>query len=105
MALTLVDWVPLQKWAQYDGTNSADILAFLPDAHDDGDTYPDVSPTIVSETGGVLTIEWDTQWGGPMTLALNEGDWFPIPVQLTNNMTALSTTQMEESRVKLSDLT
>ncbi len=105
MPITPVNWLPLQKWVQYDGTNSADILASLPDAHDDADTYPDVAPVIDSETGGVLSIAWHTQWMGDASLTLNEDDWYSLPVTPQNGQVGLSTTQMEQQRVRLSDLT
>lgn len=45
MTATVLAVVPLNRAVQYDGTNSADIDAAIPDL------------TIVSETGGLLTIE------------------------------------------------
>lgn len=50
---------------QYDGSNSGDILTAVNGA----------SPVILSETGGVLTIE---VYGGPDTHVLNTGDWLII---------------------------
>lgn len=63
---------------QYDGTNSAAILAA-----DEWASFLAYPPNAadVDETGGVITVTWDSG-GIPATYVINTGDWVgPSPMQ------------------------
>jgi hypothetical protein len=59
--------LPAIELRQYDGTNSADLLAWM-------DEVNGLTVTLTSEANGVLTLFWDNGDGsGPAVL--NTGDW------------------------------
>jgi hypothetical protein len=62
--MTIVSAVATLKYAQYDGSNSAEIVTFM-------HTNWNSSVSVLSETGGVLTIGY----GYLNESQLNETDW------------------------------
>lgn len=62
---------------QYTGSNSAEVLASIPDYPYDATTI--VSPYIASESGGVLVIELDAPITGIIQITMNTNDWATLP--------------------------
>ncbi len=89
--MPLSKWLPYQNAIQYDGTNSAEILALIPPYT--VAPFDPVYATIDSETGSALTLRTDHPVYGPQVLPIPLNSWvvFDVnqPDQGLGNVTTL----------------